>query len=131
MRNMLASRVVRFLLSGTTNTLLTIAIYGLLSIFLSYGWAYSIAYTVGIATAYWLNTIFVFRVAPTIRTFAIYPFIYIIQYLFGLAALSASVEIFRLSRFAGIFFSIAVTLPVTFLLTRLLLIRAKDHARTY
>jgi putative flippase GtrA len=83
--------------------------------------AYSIVYVVGIAQAYWLNTRLVFRVKPTRNTAIAYPLIYVVQYLLGLLVLRGAVEILHWPQAVAIFLSIAVSMPVTFLLSRILL----------
>ena len=86
-------KVLRFLISGAVNTTLTYAAYlGLLGL-IGYVPAYTIAYIAGIALSYALNTIFVFRAAPTLRSAMLFPLIYLVQYLLGLAVLYVSVTL--------------------------------------
>lgn len=115
------SEALRFLVAGAVNTLLTLLLYWGLLRFLSYAVAYTIAYVAGIGLAYWLNARFVFRVAASARTFAMFPLVYVVQYLLGLATLYAAVEWLGIPRAVAILVSIALTIPVTFVLSRTIL----------
>lgn len=131
MKAALTQQAIRFVFAGAINTAVTITIYSLLLLFLSYVWAYSITYAIGIAINYWLNTRFVFQVTASLRTIAIYPLIYILQYLLGLSILVIAIKLLHITKFAGIFFSIFLPLPVTFVLTRFLLKKTKQDARAH
>lgn len=118
----------RFLLAGALNTLATYAVYLLLLSVLGYTLAYSVAFIIGILIAYAMNSRYVFRVATSLRTFALFPLVYGAQYLVGVAALRIAVIEFGVPQKYALVASIAVTVPMTFLLSRLLLKRGSDLA---
>lgn len=119
----LIREAVRFLIGGTINTIVTVAAYWLLLPKLGYAAAYTIAFVLGIAIAYQLNTRFVFRVEPSARGNALFPLVYVIQLGLGLVVLWIWSDMLRLPPAYGVFATVALTLPVTFLLSRLVLKR--------
>ena len=60
--SIMPNSLLRFLVSGAANTLASYALYLLLLRFISYLWAYSLAYAAGIALMTWV-----------IRSFGAYP----------------------------------------------------------
>lgn len=112
----------RFLISGVANTLLTYGFYLALLQVLSYLPAYVIAFVVGIVIAYWFNRLFVFRTKGRSRTALLFPFVYVIQ--LGTGALTAViwVDVLQLPRELAAAAAIVMTVPLTFILTRLLFV---------
>lgn len=109
----------KFLLSGAFNTALSYAAYALLLLVLPYQWAYTIAYAAGIAVAYLLYRYFVFgrsggRYGPLLVCL-----IYAAQYLLGMGLVTLWTGVLALPPIFAPAFAIAVSLPVTFLLNRL------------
>lgn len=121
MKRVLTREALRFVIAGAVNNVTTLLLYWALLLVVPYWLAYSIVYVTGIAQAYWLNTRLVFRVKPTRHTAIAYPLIYVVQYLLGLLVLRSAVEILRWPQGVAIFLSIAVSMPVTFVLSRMLL----------
>lgn len=120
-------QAARFVLFGALNTLVTYAIYLLLLPSLDYAKAYAVAYVVGIVISYGLNVRFVFRVTPNWRTLLLFPLVYCAQYLFGLAVLYIAVERLAIPRELALLATIALSIPLTFLLSRTLLLRPVRH----
>ena len=112
---------VRFLIAGGLNTALTYALYLLLLRFWDYLPAYSAAYVVGILLSYFLNASFVFRIRPTTSKLLKFPLVYLAQYATGAAILWICVEWFGVPRELGLVFSIAASVPITFLAARVVL----------
>jgi len=110
----------RFLLSGGFNTAVTYALYLALLPFLSYRVSYTIAFAGGIVLAYALNRLFVFRAKGTLLTLCLFPLVYILQYGVGLAVVSLWVEWLHGMEWLAPAVAIFVTVPLTFLLCRLL-----------
>jgi putative flippase GtrA len=121
MRQEVRHEALRFLIAGAANTVATYGVYLALLPLLNYAVAYSIAFVAGILLSYLLNTRFVFRVAGSMRRFAMYPLVYVAQYLVGLAVLHAAVALFDVKEELALLASVAVSLPLTFLLSRLVL----------
>lgn len=126
----LVGQAVRFLLSGAANTALTYAIYLLLLPALDYQRAYAVAFVSGIAFSYVMNVRFVFRVRANWRSAVLFPLVYLIQYLVGLAVLHVAIERLGIPREYALLASIAVSIPLTFLCSRLLLHRAPSTHTT-
>ena len=120
----LAGQALRFLVSGAINTGVTYAIYLVLLRYLDYRSAYGVAFLSGIVFSYALNVRFVFRVRPSLRSALLFPLVYVIQYLVGLGVLQLVVERFVVPREYALLASIAVSIPLTFALTRMLLHRS-------
>ncbi|CAM3031359.1 GtrA family protein [Pseudomonas floridensis] len=118
----------RFLMSGGFNTALTYGIYLVLLTFLSYTVSYTISYVTGIALAYVLNRFFVFKSHQGLRSVIMLPLIYLIQYGLSLVILWCWVEKLELDARLAPLVAIALTLPVTFLLSKLAF-SAKQTAR--
>ena len=111
----------RFLIVGAVNTAASYAAYLLLLRHVSHLVAYSLAYALGIVISYFLNTYFVFRARAAAASFVRFPLVYLLQYLVGAAVLHLAVEQFGISREIAFAFSVAVTIPVTFFASKLVL----------
>ncbi len=108
----------RFLLAGGANTLATFALYLLLLQVLPYAAAYSLAFLAGIALAYVLNRVFVFRAPGSAATVVLFPLVYVVQYLLGLAVVFFWVDVLGLPAQLASLAAVVLTIPVTFLLSR-------------
>lgn len=110
---------VRFLASGVFNTLVTYAVYiGLLSV-LPYRWSYTISYLSGIALAYLLSRYFVFKQSGGRYGIIWLGLIYGLQYTIGVLLVSIWVEMLGASALFAPVFAIAISMPLTYLLSRL------------
>lgn len=118
----LAGEAARFVVAGVVNTALTYAAYLALLRVVDYAIAYTVVYVAGIAFSYYLNTRFVFRTRAEPLRAAAYPLVYVVQYLFGLAVLHVAVEYLSIPRQFALLASIALSVPLTFVLSRLLLV---------
>jgi putative flippase GtrA len=110
--------IVRFLVAGAATTIATLGLSLVLLIFLPYALAYTAAFVTGIVMAYLLNSMFVFRAATRLRTLALFPLVYLVQYLVGLAVVAIWIDVFRLPPEVAALAAVVVTLPITYLLTR-------------
>ena len=119
---MVRTEFPRFLLVGGFNTVMSYIIYRILLLILPYMLAYTIAYACGIVISYFLNAMFVFRTQPNFKDFVKFPAIYIFQYFFGAVLLQVVVSFGLTSKEAGMLLVIFLSIPITFLLTRILLI---------
>ena len=118
----------RFLISGAVNTVTTYLIYVGLVLFLPYPVAYTITTAIGILLSYYLNARFVFRQPLRLSAALRYPAVYAIQYVLGLVLLYVLVEIGHLSKFIAPVFIVLATVPVTFVLSRLIILRNSTPA---
>lgn len=118
----ISREAMRFVVAGAANTALTYAAYLLLLPLVGYKLAYSIVYVSGIAFSYFANTRYVFRTRVAPARAAAYPLVYAAQYVFGLAVLHVSVEYLQIRQQLALLASIALSVPLTFVLSRLLLV---------
>jgi putative flippase GtrA len=120
--------VVRFLIAGTINTAVTYAAYWLLLRVVGYRVAFTLAFALGIVVSYCLNARFVFREPLRLRAFAKFPLVYVAQYLLGLAVVSICVEWLDLPAVIAPLLALVVTIPVTYLLSRAVIVARKPEA---
>ncbi|MGF6113685.1 GtrA family protein [Pseudomonas frederiksbergensis] len=120
--------IARFLLSGGLNTALTYAIYLLVLLFLPYKTSYTISYISGIGIAYALNRFFVFKGHQGIKSVALLPLVYLVQYLCSLLILWVWVEQLGYDQRIAPLIAIIITIPLTFILSKLIF--AKKPAKT-
>lgn len=109
---------IRFLVSGSINTLASWGVYAVLLQFLPYGWSYTIAYGFGIAMAYLLYRFYVFgskgrRFGPMWVAL-----IYLLQYLLGIALVNVWVRLLGQPALWAPIFCVLITLPLTYVLSR-------------
>lgn len=124
MKRFIEPAAFRFLVSGGINTAATYAIYLLLVHFMHYQVAYTATYVIGIALGYVLNAFWVFRSAPTVKSAVAYPLLYIGQYVLGIGLLSLFVGILGIDQRIAPALVIVITLPLMFLLSRLVFNRS-------
>ena len=108
----------RFVLVGGINWILTFGIYAMMLLILPYSVSYSIAYLAGIFISYYLNTRFVFKSNFSIRKAVKYPMVYLLQYIAGLVALYAMVDILHVNKLIASPLTIIITIPLTFAMSR-------------
>lgn len=117
----ISGEFIRFLVAGGVNTLVTYILYLLLLEAFHYTLAYSIAYLIGIVGSYYINCYLVFKEPPRLRSALRYPVVYLVQYLVGVLMLFVIVDWIGLDKRLAPLFVIAVTVPVTFLLSRFMI----------
>jgi putative flippase GtrA len=113
----------RFLLSGAVNTAATYLLYLLLLNTLGHRWSYTAAFVSGIGLAYALNRLFVFKTHAGLRSLLAMPLIYLLQYALGLAIVEAWVTWQQWPRELAPLAAVAVTVPCTYVLSRLAFLR--------
>jgi putative flippase GtrA len=112
------SRVPRYLAAGLLNTALTYVIYVLLLRIAPYRIAFTVAFVLGILLSYALNARFVFARRAQWRSFVRFPLVYVGQYVAGLLLVSLLVEWAGIDSRVAPLVALAVTIPLTYLLTR-------------
>jgi putative flippase GtrA len=117
----LNSHFFRFLCAGSFNTLFGYGLYWLLLIILPYPAAYTVSYLTGVAMSYLLNCWFVFRRKPSWRSAIRFPLVYVVQYPLGLGLLALFIERFHWDRRVAALGVICCSVPITFVLSRLVL----------
>ncbi|MDR7281987.1 putative flippase GtrA [Pseudomonas corrugata] len=89
-------------------------------LFLPYKISYTISYIFGIGIAYALNRVFVFKGHQGIKSVALLPLVYLIQYLFSLLIVWVWVEKLGYDQRVAPLIAIMTTIPVTFMLSKLI-----------
>jgi putative flippase GtrA len=121
LRVLMAKEWVRYLLVAATNTVSTYVLFVLLLNWLPYPLSYSLVYVGGIFLAYTLNSYFVFYQPLSWRKALQYPLVYVVQYLIGLGVISFLVEGLHVDPRLGALLNVVITLPITFVLSRLII----------
>lgn len=116
------ARPLRFLLSGALNTALTYLLYLALLLIASPAVAYTIAYLTGIALAYVLNRLFVFRAHSGVRTAVLFPLVYVLQYVVSMVIVTVWVDVLHMDARVAPLIAIGVTLPITYVSSRRLFV---------
>ena len=114
---------LRFLLFGAFNTALTYLLYCALVFVIHPQVAYALVFALGIGLAWVGNSKFVFRQPMTRKIAAVYPFIYLAQYLLTAALIHASTAWLMLGPRVALALAIAITTPLSFVWNRALLVR--------
>ncbi|WP_440225594.1 GtrA family protein [Dokdonella sp. MW10] len=121
-RRQIIGEGLRFLVGGALNTGFTYLVYLLLLMAVRYEVAYVIAYLVGIVTSYLVNALLVFRQPLDRKAALAFPLVYVVQILLGTVLLRVLVE-HGIDEKVAPLIVIAATIPLTFLMTRLVLVR--------
>ena len=108
----------RFLVSGALNATATFVLYLALLTFIDYRVAYSVAFVAGICLAYVLNRSFVFRTGGGVSAMVLLAMVYVAQYLVGVAIVTLWVEAIGLPPALAPLAAIAITIPLTYVLSR-------------
>ncbi|MBV8916218.1 MAG: GtrA family protein [Acetobacteraceae bacterium] len=115
------SRMMRFLLVGGINTGVTFLLFLALARLMPAPAAYTVTYVLGIALSYALNSLFVFRTEMSVGTALRFPFVYVAQYLYGLAVVWLLTAWLHLPNEPAILVVIVTSIPLTFVLSRVAL----------
>jgi putative flippase GtrA len=127
MRSTERGSVPRFLIAGLVNTGVSYVAYLLLLRVAPYRTAFTIAFLFGILFSYALQSRFVFRRQAGWRSFSRFPFVYVAQYLAGLGLVSLLVEWWAVPAWLAPLLVLAVTIPLTYVLTRAVF-KGEPHA---
>jgi len=117
----------RFLLTGGLNTGTTYALYLIMLNFFPYIWSYSVSYVCGILMAFVLNRFFVFKEHQGLKSVLFFPFIYVAQYILGIFVVWFWVKKLMLPEFLAPLAAIILSLPLTYALTKLVFVKAKQN----
>ena len=113
--------VGRFVLVGLANTLVYYVAYRLLLLVLPYLPAHVLAYGRGIVFSFFANSLFTFGVRPTWRRFLAFPLTTLFNFVVVTAGSVALVEPGWVDETWATLLMTVAAIPVTFLLTRLVL----------
>ncbi|NLN88237.1 MAG: GtrA family protein [Syntrophomonadaceae bacterium] len=110
-----------FGLVGAANTVVTYGLYAVLLFLFSYKVSYSLAYVSGILISYYMNSRLVFHEPVSLLKFIKYPIVYVVQYILGIVVLYVAIDVLGFSQWLAPLLVIAISLPVTFVLSRLII----------
>ena len=122
-RSALPGQGMRFLLFGAFNTALTYLLYCGLVFVMHPQVAYTLVFALGIGLAWVGNSKFVFRQPMTRKIAAVYPFMYLAQYLLTAALIHASTTWLMLGPRVALALALAITTPLSFVWNRALLVQ--------
>ncbi|MGB3462384.1 MAG: GtrA family protein [Rhodanobacter lindaniclasticus] len=112
--------VFRFLIGGVLNLVVGYGGYLLLLRWMHYEAAYIISYVFSVCVSYVFSTLVVFRQPIRARSALFYPLVYLVQFLLGFILLRVLVEILRLPTWIAPLLVSILTIPVTFLMSRII-----------
>ena len=121
-------RIVRFLLVGSFNTVLTIALYQALLLVMGHMPAYGISFIAGVAIGYGLYAKHVFSAQTSPRGFAGFALFYITSGLVGGWLNNTLIESLGVHARLAILITVAVMLPVNYLGSRACMARPREAA---
>ncbi|MDR9753892.1 GtrA family protein [Pseudomonas sp. SZMC_28357] len=111
---------IKFLIVGSINTGAGYIFYLAFIQVMAYTYAYSLSYALSVVVSYVLNARFVFNEPLSLKKLLAFPLVYIVQYITGLCLVYIAVEKLSIPPVLAPLLIIIVTLPVTFLLARLI-----------
>jgi putative flippase GtrA len=117
-RRVMAGEFIRFIIVRGLCTVLSYGLYLLLLLKFSYESSYVVAFVVGVLVAYLVNSKFVFREPLRKRAALRFPLVYVFQFFANLILLRVAVEYLHIPATLALAVSIAITIPITFLLSR-------------
>lgn len=106
--------IVRFVIAGAINTLLSILIYQVMLFVAGHVLAYGIAYVATVVTAYYLYSRHVFGAALSGRRFAAFAVFYVLSWAIGSVINAALIEQLGWHARLAIFATVAVMLPINY-----------------
>lgn len=121
-RNLANHQMVRFMIVNGFSTLVMFGLYVILNMVLKYQIAYFISYVVTVILSYVLTSLFVFHTKMSWKTFMQFPLIYVLQYVTSAVCLEILVYLGFSVTFVPLFV-IVLLLPLTFLLSRFVMLR--------
>ncbi|MCD1259516.1 GtrA family protein [Paenibacillus athensensis] len=123
MVKLISKEFAKFVAVGLLNTLLTYLIYLLLDHWVNYTMAYAVGYSAGIVFSYFMNTFFVFKSKPSIKKGMQFPLVYGVQFILSEVILYICINRLGLNAKLAPLLVIILTIPVTFLLSKLIIKR--------
>ena len=121
-------QLLRFIVAGTANTLISIVFYQLALFFMGHLPAYVAAYAVGVALAYFLYARHVFAAQTSARGFVLFAAFYSVAGLIGGAVNAGLVDGLGWHARIAIFATVLLMLPLNFVGSRWCLQGAADNS---
>ncbi|TKJ73431.1 GtrA family protein [Pseudomonas sp. CFBP13508] len=111
---------IKFLIVGSINTGAGYIFYLAFIQVMAYTYAYSLSYALSVVVSYVLNARIVFNEPLSLKKLLAFPLVYIVQYITGLCLVYIAVEKLSAPPVLAPLLVVIVTLPLTFLIARLI-----------
>lgn len=121
--------ISRFVVVGVINTVVYYSCYLLLNTFLPYLAAHLTALVIAMVGSFFLNTYWTFQTRPTWKKFAIFPLTNLTNYVVQTFGVVIFVETLHLNEQIAPLASAVVAIPITFLLSRKILLEKPAEER--
>ena len=113
----------KFVFVGLINTVVAYVLFVAFLEVMNYQLAYTLSYLCSIGVSYVLNAKIVFNVAMSLHSFLRFPFVYLAQYLCGITVLYLLNRYTTVANNIGILIVIVLSIPLTFSLSKIILVR--------
>ena len=121
-RKLASNQMVRFMAVNGFSTMVMFGLYVVLNMVMKYQIAYFIAYVFTVILSYVLTSLFVFKTKMSWQTFMQFPLIYVLQYATSAICLEILVRLGFSVTYVPLFV-IVLLLPLTFLLSRYVMLK--------
>jgi putative flippase GtrA len=120
-RQWVTSEFVRFVVVRGICAIFTYGLYLVLLIKIRYEVAYLVSFVGGVVLAYVINSRYVFREAMNAKSAILFPIVYIVQFLVSFVLLRIAVQWVGILPSIAFAIAVGITIPVTFVLSRLII----------
>ncbi len=127
LRPFFSAEFIRFLISGTTVTVVSIAVYQIALFLVGEYAAFAISFVIGNIYSAWINSRFTFGSRLTWAKLALYLLAAAGLYLMGNAVLYVIIEQLGIHERLAIFVLIPIMVPLNFLVSRIVLMAPKGN----
>ena len=110
--------LIRFIILGVINTILTYFIYLIFLSLLPYVWAYSITYLLGLTNSYLFSSYWVFKKKIAIKSGMNFLIYYLSNYLVNIIALWIFIDLIGLSEKIAPLITISLLTPFFYLISK-------------
>ena len=110
--------LIRFIILGVINTILTYFLYLILLFLLPYVWAYSITYLFGLTISYFLSSYWVFKKNIAIKSGMYFLIYHLSNYLVNIMALWIFIDLIGLSEKIAPLITISLLTPIFYLISK-------------
>lgn len=121
-RSLANHQMIRFMIANGLSTLVMFGLYVILNMVFKYQIAYFISYVTTVILSYVLTSLFVFHTKMSWKTFMQFPLIYVLQYATSAVCLEILVHLGFSVTYVPLFV-IVLLLPLTFLLSRFVMLK--------
>ena len=110
--------LIRFIILGVINTILTYFLYLILLFLLPYVWAYSITYLFGLTISYFFSSYWVFKKNIAIKSGMYFLIYHLSNYLVNIMALWIFIDLIGLSEKIAPVITISLLTPIFYLISK-------------